>query len=294
MLGIKRAKADVPQPRAPGAALAAAGLEVALPAPCPGTPSTLGMAPSRDTGFCPGSTALPESSVCGSCSLRCWHSHVPAAPCGRGHSWSNGSCSHPDQHPAGPTEPHGALHLSCHKDLKCIEGSWGRASLTTGKKEKHTRRQLCPCNRLCGFSAGKKHIPLPAGLGFPCASPVKHAAAQQRCVGCREIPSPLPTRPRETPQGCGTNRRAVGRGSRDGDTTIGKASVYKSQIPVTKINLCFPSLPATLAFFDFFKYKFCLGKMEAPFVTNQTKKRREQKREKQKKRNILELNTVEC
>lgn len=90
--GIKRAKADVPQSHAPGAAPAAVGLEVALPAPCPGTPSMLGMAPSRDLGFSRGSVALPASLVGGRCSPHCRRSHLPAAPCVHGHSWSDASC----------------------------------------------------------------------------------------------------------------------------------------------------------------------------------------------------------
>lgn len=219
VLGTKSAKA-----RAPGAALAAAGLEVALPVPCPGAPSTLGMASSRDLGFCRGSTALLASLKCGCCSLRCRHSQLPAVPRVHGHSWSNGSCSHLDQRPACPAEPHGALHLSCRKDLKCIEGSWERASLTTGKKQKQTRRQLCPCNRLCSFSAGKKHVPLPAeswaaeqelhGLVFPVLHRSNTLLLSRAVRVAGRYPAPLPTRPRETPPGlrdqpesCGMRKR---------------------------------------------------------------------------------------
>lgn len=66
------------------------------------------------------------------------------------------------------------------------------------------------------------------------------------------MPSLPPTHPRETPpRAMELTRKLWDEGaqqqSRDWDTGIGKASVYKGQIPVTKINLCFPSLPS----FDF-------------------------------------------
>lgn len=144
------------------------------------------------------------------------------------------------------------------------------------------RRQLCPCHRLCGFCRAlyppSRALGCRAGalwLGIPCAArpPVKHAAgAQQRYVGCREMPSP-----RDSPPGAmGLTRKLWDEGaqhwSRDWDTGIGKASVYKGWVPVTKITLCFPSLSLprpTLTFVDVLKYKLSLGKMEAPSATNQ-------------------------
>lgn len=85
-------------------------------------------------------------------------------------------------------------------------------------------------------------------MGFPHLQPLgKYAAAQQRYVGFRDA-QPSFTHPRETPAGTvELTRKLWDEGaqqwSRDWDTGIGKASVYKGQIPVTKINLCFPSLP---------------------------------------------------
>lgn len=117
-------------------------------------------------------------------------------------------------------------------------------------------------------------------MGFPAL--VKHAAAQQRYVGCREMPDlPIPA-PEKPPGAAGLTARLWDEGaqqrSRDWDTGIGKASVYKGQIPVTKINLCFPfpTLPCHPHFFFVFvlNTNFVLGKMEAPSVTNQTNKRR--------------------
>lgn len=132
VMGIKKAKADVPQSRA----LGAAGLEVALPVLCPGTPSTLGRPPSRDLGFSHGSLAL----------LAFWG--VGAAPhaasAATGTHGAKHPTSHSDQHPACHIQIHVFSHLSCSKDLKCIEGPWEKASLTKGKKEKHTAEPALP------------------------------------------------------------------------------------------------------------------------------------------------------
>lgn len=62
------------------------------------------------------------------------------------------------------------------------------------------------------------------------------------------MPSLPPAQPRETPpQAMELARKMWDEGaqqqSRDWDIGIGKATIYKGQIPVTKINLCFPSLP---------------------------------------------------
>lgn len=114
-----------------------------------------------------------------------------------------------------------------------------------------------------------------------------------------EMPSP---RERPPPGAVGLTGKLWDEGSqrqsRDRDTGIGKACVYKGQVPVTKITLCFPSLSLpcpTLTFVGILKYKFSLGKMEAPSVTNQTKKEEKTEEGEEKiRRDKLELNTVEC
>lgn len=75
-----------------------------------------------------------------------------------------------------------------------------------------------------------------------------------RLCGVQGCPAFLPPRPREIPpRAVGLTRKLWDEGaqqqSRDWDTGIGKASVYKGQIPVTKINFCFPSLPSLPCFF---------------------------------------------
>lgn len=42
------------------------------------------------------------------------------------------------------------------------------------------------------------------------------------------------------------------------------------------------------------KYKFCLGKVEALYVTNQNKEKAEGGKKNKERRDILELNTMEC
>lgn len=126
VLGVKMAKADVPQSHALGAALVAPGLEVALPEPCRGTPSMLGMAPSRDLGHLWWVGAAPHTAVSQQCLV--FMGTPGATP----------PASHSDQHQACHIHIPVSLHLSCSKDLKCREGWWERASLTKGKKGKQT------------------------------------------------------------------------------------------------------------------------------------------------------------
>lgn len=135
--------------------------------------------------------------------------------------------SHSEQHPARHIQVHGFSHLSCRKDLKCIEGPWERASLTKGKKEKHTEEPPLPMQQALRLLRWKTST-FPSrqsweqeiyGLGFPAL--VKHAAAQQRYVGCREMPNfPLPA-PEKPPRGCGTHCKAVGRGSTTAEQRLG-------------------------------------------------------------------------
>lgn len=110
---------------------------VVLPALCPRTPSMLGMAPSRDLGFSHDTATLLVSLVGGRCSPHCRRS-------GTGTPGATLLASHSDQRRACHIQIHVFLHLSCSKDLKCIEGSWERASLTKGKKDKYTEETALP------------------------------------------------------------------------------------------------------------------------------------------------------
>lgn len=222
--GIKGAKVDVPQPQVLGAAPAAAGLEmVVLPAPCPGTPSMLGMAPSRDLGFSRGTATLLVSLVGGCCSPRCRRSgtRTPGATL---------LASHSDQCQACHIQIHVFLHLSCSKDLKCIEGSWERASLTKGKKDKYTEETALPMQQALRLLRWKTSMlsswQSPGLQSRSCMAwgslRLTATSKTQRYVGCREMTS-LPPHPpqRNLPWGCGTNCKAVGQGSTTPEQRLG-------------------------------------------------------------------------
>lgn len=198
---------------------------------------------------------------------------------------------HRCQHRACPIHIHVFFHLSCSNDLKCIEGSWERASLTKGKEEKCTEETALPMQQALWLL--KSSLPSQQSPGLWSRSFMAWdslcctATGKTRCWCSAEVcglqgdaqPQINP------PEAVGLTGKLWDEGSqhrsRDWDTGIGKASVYKGQVPVTKITLCFPSLSLpcpTLAFVDVLKYKFSLGKMEAPSVTNQTKKRGENRR----------------
>lgn len=89
VMGIKRAKRDVLQSQVLGGAGVAVGLEVTVPAPCPGTLRAGHDARQTPEVF---PVMLLVSLVGGGCCTCRRHCHLPAVSGVPGYSWSNTFC----------------------------------------------------------------------------------------------------------------------------------------------------------------------------------------------------------
>jgi len=149
----------------------------------------------------------------------------PQRPVRTGAPGATPVASRSERHRARHTQTHVFSHSSCSEDLKRTAGSWDRASLAKGKKEKRTGETALPCNRLCGFSAGKGARHPPGGVllrSRSCVawgSPRSTAAGSARCCGSQGVPG-LPPHPSQ--RSCPRNhRKAVGRGSTTPEHRLG-------------------------------------------------------------------------